>query len=61
VSGWAINPEIGKGQSLWVPATPGGEICGWILARLWQEIYDDGGTLVEVHQKYPTDTGHQKI
>jgi hypothetical protein len=24
-----------------------------------QEIYDDDGRLIEVHQKYPIDTGHQ--
>jgi hypothetical protein len=29
--------------------------------RMWQEIYDNDGTLVEVHQKYPADTGHQKL
>ncbi len=23
-----------------------------------QEIYDDDGTLIETHQKYPEDTGH---
>jgi len=23
-----------------------------------REIYDEDGTLVEVHQKYPTDRGH---
>jgi hypothetical protein len=28
--------------------------------RFWQEIYDDQGELVEIHQKYPADTGHQK-
>lgn len=28
--------------------------------RFWQEIYDDRGNLVEVHQKYPVDKGHQK-
>lgn len=26
-----------------------------------QEIYDDGGVLIERHQKYPVDTGHQKL
>lgn len=26
-----------------------------------QEIYDETGTLVERHQKYPTDTGHQVL
>jgi hypothetical protein len=30
-------------------------------ARLWQEIYDDDGRLVERHQKFPADTGHQKL
>ena len=29
--------------------------------RFWQEIYDDQGKLVEIHQKYPVDTGHQRI
>lgn len=28
--------------------------------RFWQEIYDGSGQLVETHQKYPTDPGHQK-
>ena len=26
-----------------------------------QEIYDENDTLVEIHQKFPIDTGHQKI
>ena len=26
-----------------------------------QEIYDDKNELVEIHQKYPVDTGHQKV
>jgi len=29
--------------------------------RFWQEIYDDQGKLVEIHQKFPVDTGHQKV
>ncbi len=28
--------------------------------RFWQEIYDEQGKLVEVHEKYPVDKGHQK-
>jgi hypothetical protein len=28
--------------------------------RFWQEIYDEHGRLVEVHEKYPVDGGHQK-
>lgn len=26
-----------------------------------QEIYDDDDTLIEIHQKYPKDTGHQYL
>jgi hypothetical protein len=29
--------------------------------RFWQEIYDDQGNLVERHEKYPVDKGHQKV
>lgn len=29
--------------------------------RFWQEIYDDQSRLVEVHEKYPVDKGHQKL
>ena len=25
----------------------------------WQEIYDDHGALIETHEKYPVDKGHQ--
>lgn len=29
--------------------------------RFWQEIYDDEGKLVEIHEKYPVHRGHQKV
>lgn len=29
--------------------------------RFWQEIYDDQGKLVEIHEKYPLDKGHQRV
>lgn len=29
--------------------------------RFWQEIYDELGNLVETHEKYPVDKGHQKV
>jgi hypothetical protein len=29
--------------------------------RFWQEIYDDQGRLVEIHEKFPVDKGHQKV
>jgi hypothetical protein len=28
--------------------------------RFWQEIYNENGQLVETHQKFPIDLGHQK-
>lgn len=35
--------------------------AGETTTRFYQEIYDEHGSLVEVHQKYPVDTGHQKV
>ncbi len=32
-----------------------------VTLRFWQEIYDDEGRLVEVHEKYPVDKGHEKV
>jgi hypothetical protein len=29
--------------------------------RFWQEIYDEQGKLVEIHEKYPVDKGHQEV
>jgi hypothetical protein len=29
--------------------------------RFWQEIRDDTGKLVEIHEKFPVDKGHQKV
>lgn len=26
-----------------------------------QGVYDDDGSLIEIHQKYPVDTGHQYL
>jgi hypothetical protein len=65
---WDDLPDGGRRYRLDVPGR-----LGW-LARyfkevdakettlwFWQEIYDDQGRLVEVHEKYPVDTGHQTI
>lgn len=27
----------------------------------FQEIYDDKGNLIEVHEKFPVDKGHRKV
>jgi hypothetical protein len=32
-----------------------------VTLRFWQEIYDEQGKLVELHEKYPVDTGHRKV
>ena len=29
--------------------------------RFWQEIYNNQGKLVEIHEKYPVDKGHQQV
>jgi len=29
--------------------------------RFWQEIYDEKGRLVEIHEKFPVDKGHRKV
>ncbi len=29
--------------------------------RFWQEIFEDQGKLVETHEKFPVDKGHQKV
>jgi hypothetical protein len=32
-----------------------------MTVRFWQEIYDASGKLVETHEKFPVDRGHQKV
>ena len=32
-----------------------------VTLRFAQEIYNDQGKLVEIHQKFPIDTGHTKV
>lgn len=29
--------------------------------RFYQEIYDEKGQLVEIHEKYPVDKGHTRV
>lgn len=31
------------------------------VVRFWQEIYDENGVLVERHDKYPVDRGHERL
>jgi hypothetical protein len=32
-----------------------------VTIRFWQEIYDDTGKLIEIHEKFPVDKGHRKV
>ena len=29
--------------------------------RFWQEIYNEAGKLVEIHEKFPVDKGHRVV
>jgi hypothetical protein len=29
--------------------------------KFWQEVYDENGKLIEVHEKFPVDKGHNKV
>ncbi len=63
---WENTPD--GGRRYW-RERPGGEF-GWCryvkivdadenTVSFVQEAYDDDGRLIEIHQKYPVDTGHQ--
>jgi hypothetical protein len=59
----------GGGRRYWLDVT--GRL-GWLARyvkevdaneqteKFWQEIYDEAGILMEIHEKYPVDRGHQK-
>lgn len=32
-----------------------------LTTKFYQEIYDDKGRLIEIHEKFPIDRGHKKI
>jgi hypothetical protein len=67
-SNWEDLPD--GGRRYW-RERPGGDF-GWCryvkivdkeenTVSFVQEIYDDSNTLIEIHQKYPVDTGHQYL
>jgi hypothetical protein len=29
--------------------------------RFWQEIYDENGRLLSMHEKFPVDSGHKNV
>jgi hypothetical protein len=32
-----------------------------IMLRFYQEIFNEKGLLVDVHEKYPVDSGHKRV
>ncbi len=64
---WDELPGGGRCYRLDVPGRQGwlARYCKEVDAsemtlRFWQEIYDDHGNPIEVHEKYPVDRGHRK-
>jgi len=60
-NGFGVPAAIGDGKILFKEVIYNAESQLENTVRLWQEIYDDDGKLMEIHQKYPSDTGHQKL
>lgn len=52
---WRDRPGASFGFQRLVKIVDADETTMFVI----QEIYNDDGTLIERHQKYPTDTGHQ--
>ena len=64
---WKVLPD--NSRKYWIDITGR---HGWIAryikevnemeetVRFYQEIYDDKGNLVEIHEKFPVDKGHIK-
>jgi hypothetical protein len=64
---WDELPGGGRRYRLNVPGRQGWRAgyfkevdAGETTVRFWQEIYDDTDRLVETHEKFPVDKGHQK-
>lgn len=65
---WTKLPDGGRRYFFEVPGKH-----GWLAryvkevdrleqtTRFYQEIYDQNGNLVEIHEKFPKDTGHRKF
>ena len=65
---WDVLPGGGRCYHLDVTGRSGWRARYWKevdaaenTVRFWQEIYDDAGKLVEIHEKFPVDKGHQKV
>ena len=65
---WTDLPDGGRRYWLDIEGKMGWRARYWKVVdaaentvRFWQEIYDDQDKLIEIHEKYPVDKGHQKL
>ena len=58
---WAALSARRAGKLGWLARYFKDVDAGETTVRFWQEIYDDTGKLVETHEKFPVDKGHQKV
>jgi hypothetical protein len=54
---WIDKPGRVRGFARYIKIVDANEVTQSIV----QEIFDDEGKLIERHQKFPVDTGHQII
>jgi hypothetical protein len=54
---WYDVPGADRGMARYVKIVDADERT----LEFCQEIYDDAGHLIEIHRKYPADTGHQIV
>ena len=66
--GWTPLPDGGRRYWLDVPGRKGWRAryvkevdAHENTIRFFQEIYDSGGDLLEIHEKYPSDKGHERV
>ena len=65
---WKQTLQGGRLYWLDVPGRSGWRARYWkevdsteATVRFWQEIFNEEGKLVEMHEKFPVDKGHQKV
>jgi len=59
--GGRLYPLEVRGRHGWLALYKKEVDAGEATIRFWQEIFDDRGRLVEIHEKYPLDKGHKKV
>lgn len=54
---WVDKPGRVRGFARYIKIVDANEVT----LSMMQAIYDEDGKLIERHQKYPIDTGHQRV